>query len=106
MARMDQIKEFCQEIAREFKPEKVILFGSHAYGDPSPDSDVDLLVVMNFKGKSAWKSLEILERLNPRFSVDLLVRTPQQLRVRVSQDDYFLREILDKGVVLHEAPGL
>jgi predicted nucleotidyltransferase len=99
---MDQIVELGREIGREFKPEKIILFGSHAYGHPSPDSDVDLLVVMKFKGKSAWKSLEILQRIQPPFGVDLLCRTPAQMRRRVKWNDFFLKEILAKGIVLHE----
>lgn len=99
---MEQILEFSREIIREYQPEKVVLFGSYAYGRPAPDSDVDLLVVMDFKGKSAWKSLEILERLQPRFGVDLLVRTPEEIRRRVRWNDFFIREILDQGIVLHE----
>ena len=103
MVKMDQIRELGRSIGQEFKAEKVILFGSYAYGRPAPDSDVDLLVVMRFRGKGAWKSLEILNRLQPRFAVDLLVRTPAQLRRRVQWNDFFLKEILAKGQVLYEA---
>ena len=103
MVKMDQIQSLGRDIGRQFKAEKVILFGSYAYGNPTPDSDVDLLVVMKFKGKSAWKSLEILNDLQPRFAVDLLVRTPQQLRQRIKWNDFFLKEILAQGQVLYEA---
>ena len=60
-----------ERIAREFQPERIILFGSYAYGKPRPDSDVDLLVVLAFDGKGGRKSLEILNRVDPDFSVDL-----------------------------------
>ena len=69
-------------IAREFRPERIILFGSYAYGAPAPYSDVDLLVVLEFEGKSFRKSLEILNRINPAFSADLLARRPDDMRRR------------------------
>ena len=103
MLKVEQIEELSQNIGREFKAEKVILFGSYAYGAPAPDSDVDLLVVMKFKGKSAWKALEILNRLDPKFGVDLLVRTPAQVRKRLQWNDFFMKEIIEKGKVLYEA---
>lgn len=103
MVKMDQIVELGKRLGREFKAEKVILFGSYAAGHPSPDSDIDLLVIMNFKGPSAWKALEILERMKPRFAVDLLVRTPAQIRKRLKWNDFFLKDVLEYGKVLHEA---
>ena len=45
-----EIQKLCEQISRDFRPERIILFGSHAYGSPTPDSDVDLLVVMPFEG--------------------------------------------------------
>jgi len=103
MVEMSQIKELSRAIAREFNAQKIILFGSHAYGNPGPDSDVDLLVVLDFKGKGAWKSIEILNQLKPGFGVDLLVRTPKQIRQRVKWNDFFIKEIIEKGKVLYEA---
>lgn len=103
MVKFDQILRLTEDLVREFRAEKVILFGSYASGHPAPDSDVDLLVVMRFRGKGAWKSLEILERLQPRFAVDLLVRTPAQLRRRLEWNDFFLKEVVEKGKVLYEA---
>jgi uncharacterized protein len=64
------IQELCNRIVQEFKPERIILFGSYAYGNPTPDSDVDLLVVLPFEGKNFSKSLEILNRANPAFPID------------------------------------
>ena len=63
-----KITDLGERIAREFQPERIILFGSYAYGKPRPDSDVDLLVVLPFDGKGFRKSLEILNRVDPDFS--------------------------------------
>lgn len=98
-----EIKELCSQIVREFQPDKVILFGSHAYGKPNADSDVDLLVVMPYVGSDARKAAEILVRLNATLPVDLLVRTAEQVRARIEMEDFFMREINERGKVLYEA---
>jgi len=103
MVDTKHIQAFSNRIIAQFKPEKVILFGSHAYGNPGLDSDVDLLVIMNFDGKNAVKAAEILNTTNPNFPVDLIVRTPDQVRERLSLGDFFMKEILEKGTVLYEA---
>src|SRR6266516_2631032 len=95
----EQIQEYSDRIAAEFKPERIILFGSYAYGTPTADSDVDLLVVMPFAGKAPRKSLEILNKINPKFAVEILVRTPEQVQQRLAWNDFFLQEILAKGTV-------
>jgi predicted nucleotidyltransferase len=97
-----EIQRVADQIARAFHPERVILFGSYAYGAPEPDSDVDLLVLLPFEGKSFRKSLEILLRINPPFPVDLLARRPDDTLRRYAQGDPLIREALDKGVVLYE----
>jgi uncharacterized protein len=102
-ATTTEIKQLCDQIAREFKPEKIILFGSHAYGKPQWDSDVDLLVIMPFKGRHTRKAIEILDRLNPATALDLLVRTPQQIERRLAMGDFFMREIIERGKVMYEA---
>jgi len=97
-----RITELSERIVREFQPERIILFGSYAYGQPRPDSDVDLLVVLPFEGKGFRKSLEILERISPDFSVDLLARQPQDTERRYAEGDPLIREALDHGRVLYE----
>jgi len=87
---------------RTFNPSRVILFGSYAYGKPTSDSDVDLLVIMPFEGESFWKSQEILNRLNPTFPVDIVVRRPDDVERRYRLGDPMLRDALDKGRILHE----
>ncbi|HEV2883354.1 MAG TPA: nucleotidyltransferase domain-containing protein [Pyrinomonadaceae bacterium] len=100
---MDRIKSLSNRIAKEFRPDRIILFGSYAYGKPTLDSDVDLLIIMPFRGSSARKAAEILTRLEPKFSVDILVRTQAQVRKRVAMDDWFMQEIVGQGRVLYEA---
>src|SRR6184192_2531595 len=71
---MNRIQDLAARIAREFKPEKIVLFGSYAYGHPTGDSDVDLLVILKFDGKPVRKAIEIRNRLSLRLPLDLLVR--------------------------------
>ncbi len=99
------IQGLAERIVQEFDPERVILFGSYAYGTPGEDSDVDLLVVLPFEGKNMWKSLEILNRVNPNFSVDLLARRPDDVARRYQEGDPLIREAIDKGKSLYERNG-
>ncbi|HEV2231840.1 MAG TPA: nucleotidyltransferase domain-containing protein [Terriglobia bacterium] len=97
-----RIADLSEKIIREFQPERIILFGSYAYGQPGPDSDVDLLVVLPFEGKGFRKSLEILDRISPDFPVDLLARQPQDTARRYADGDPLIREAFDRGRVLYE----
>ncbi|NUM52422.1 MAG: nucleotidyltransferase domain-containing protein [Candidatus Hydrogenedentes bacterium] len=103
MVEMSKIEAFVRRLVDEYEPEKVILFGSYAYGDPRDGSDVDLLVVMNTSDPPAMKAVEMLRSLRPRFSIDLIVRTPEQVVQRLAWDDFFLQDIFEKGKVLHES---
>ncbi|MFB3921179.1 MAG: nucleotidyltransferase domain-containing protein [Terriglobia bacterium] len=102
MVNEQSILELSRRIAEAFKPDRIILFGSYAYGNPAPDSDVDLLVVMPFEGKSLRKSLEILNHVSPEFPVDLLARRPDDTTRRYTEGDPLIREALDRGKVLYE----
>ena len=97
------ISAFARRVAKQFNPNKIILFGSYAYGKPTEDSDVDMLVIMPFRGKGARKATEILLATDPRFPIDLLVRTPKQIRTRIKLGDFFIKEITQKGKILYEA---
>jgi predicted nucleotidyltransferase len=102
MVDEQSIRELCHRIVQEFQPERVILFGSYASGTPTPDSDVDLLVILPFEGKNFRKSLEILNRTNPQFPLDLLARRPDDTERRYREGDPLIREALDHGKVLYE----
>ena len=102
----EAIETIVKRIVDEFKPEKIILFGSHAYGDPQPWSDVDLLVVMEMVLPRREQKRKILDALRDRkFSLDLIVRTSTDLADRVANRDYFLREVVTKGKVLYARPN-
>jgi predicted nucleotidyltransferase len=103
MVAMDKIEEFGRRIGRQFGAERVILFGSYARGTVTKDSDVDLLVIGPFEGRSVDRSVQIRMKLRPGFPLDLVVRTPQKVRQRVQMGDDFMQEILDEGKVLYEA---
>lgn len=103
MTAMRQICDFSRRIAEEYKPDRIILFGSYAWGEPTEESDVDLLVVLPHRGISARKSAEIRLKLRPRFALDLLVRTPKDIRRRAACGDTFITQVLERGKVLYEA---
>src|SRR6266852_6451703 len=94
------IRRYARAIAEEFQPDRIILFGSYAYGTPHEDSDVDLLVVMpaRSQGSQAYK---IRLALCAPFAMDLIVRTPHTMKWRLEEGDSFLREIVAKGKVLY-----
>jgi len=98
------INDVVRQIAEKFKPNKIILFGSYAYGKPTRVSDVDLLVVMRTKLKESRQEIRILTSIDYHFGVDLLVRTPKTLKTRIALGDAFLKEIVSKGKVLYERP--
>ncbi|MCG3210182.1 MAG: hypothetical protein FOGNACKC_03813 [Anaerolineae bacterium] len=91
-------------IARSFNPEKIILFGSYAYGQPKPWSDVDLLVVIETDNPKQTQMDINLSFLHP-FGLDILVRTPQEINERVKLGDAFLREAVTRGKILYERAG-
>jgi uncharacterized protein len=98
---MAAIHRFAQQVAERFRPERIILFGSYAYGRPHAESDVDVLVVMPAANEIS-QSVRIWQTLDPPFPLDLLVRTPHNLRRRLDDGDWFLREVVSKGKVLYE----
>jgi predicted nucleotidyltransferase len=103
MVEMKEINDLTSQIAREFRPDRIILFGSYAYGQPGKDSDVDILVVLPFKGKPVRKAIEIRNKVNAGVPLDLIVRTPEQLAERLAQNDWFMRDIVERGHTLYEA---
>ena len=100
---MRAIRAVAERIAVKFRPEKIILFGSYAYGHPRAESDVDLLVIMDTTLRSRQQRLEISRALSPRpFPLDIIVRTPGQVEERLTLGDSFLQEITTRGKVLYE----
>ena len=98
----ETLPEVVERIAQELHPEKIVLFGSYAYGTPTPDSDVDLLVVLDKSVSSKERYLSVCRLLRPRpFPVDIIVKTPQQIAQALENKDYFIQEIITKGRMLY-----
>ena len=98
---MRVIRRYARAIAEEFHPDKIILFGSYAYGTPHEDSDVDLLVVMPARNQHD-QAVRILWRLAAPFPIDLLVRTPYQMKCRLEESESFTTTITAQGKALYE----
>ncbi len=99
---LGDITRFGARIAEQFAPEKIILFGSYAYGEPTNDSDVDLLVIMPYNGSAREKAFEIRSAFSREFPLDLIVRSKEELQIRLGMNDYFLKEITERGRVIYE----
>lgn len=102
MIPMRKIRELGRQIGREFDPERVLVFGSHARGEAGPDSDVDLLIVMACEGSPLRRATEFRLQLNHALPLDVRVRTPEEVRRRLRSGDPFIRGVLSEGVVLYE----
>jgi predicted nucleotidyltransferase len=101
---MRLIRRFARDVAAKFDPEKIILFGSHAYGTPHDDSDVDILVVMPCHNQLSMAArIEIA--IDPPFPLDIIVRTPKEMKWRLEERESFLTEVVTKGKVLYEKDG-
>ncbi|MBI5741259.1 MAG: nucleotidyltransferase domain-containing protein [Nitrospirae bacterium] len=97
------IRNISRKIVENFDPEKIILFGSFAEGTSTEESDIDLLVIMESNQRSAKRSMEISKVCRPKFvSMDILVRTPAEIKKRLAIGDYFIKDILEKGKVLYD----
>lgn len=101
----ETLPQAMEKIVRELKPEKIILFGSYAQGNPTPDSDVDLLVILDTTQPRKERVVAVSLLLYPRpFPVDILVKTPQEVKKELDKGNFFIRGIMTKGKVLYERP--
>ena len=104
VASREEIRLVAEQIAKQFRPEKIVLFGSYAWGKPDPGSDVDLLVIVG-DGASNWDlSVEISSVMRHPFPMDIVVRSSQEISERIRQGDFFLQRVIEKGEVLYERP--
>ncbi|MFH0924964.1 MAG: nucleotidyltransferase domain-containing protein [bacterium] len=101
---IDSIKLLAKKIKEKFNPQKILLFGSYAYGKPKKDSDIDLLIVMSTNLKPYKQAslirLHIDQTYGVRYPIDIIVRTPEEIRERVQEGDFFIKKILQEGVLL------
>jgi predicted nucleotidyltransferase len=97
------IQGVVEQIAALYRPQKIILFGSYAYGTPKPESDVDLLVIMDTQLSELKQAATIYRQIPYHFGIDLIVCTPQRLAQRLEWGDQFLKEIIQRGKTLYES---
>ena len=96
------LREIAQKVVRAFRPKNIILFGSYAYGKPTSDSDLDLLIVMESRDRPAERIRKVSDLFDPRpLPMDFIVLTPDEIRHRLSGFDPFLEEVLEKGQTLY-----
>lgn len=100
--RMAFIRKLCKRIAEAYNPEKIILFGSHAYGTPTPESDVDLFIVMDYEGRPIEQMLKIQRELDIVTPVDWLVYKPKEVVARLEDGDMFVVDVMMRGKVMYE----
>jgi predicted nucleotidyltransferase len=98
---MAVIRRYARRIGERFRPDKIILFGSYAYGTPHEDSDVDLLVIMPARDQHG-QAVKIRWEFPAPFPMDLLVRTPKNLGWRLEEGELFHTEIVSKGKILYQ----
>ena len=98
----ERLQEVVRRIVEAFDPERIILFGSYARGEPTPHSDVDLLIVMEDGGRPAERRMAISRLFRPRpFPMDILVYTPAEIQHALTLRDPFILETLERGKTLY-----
>lgn len=101
---MQAIRDVVKQIAVKFDPQRIILFGSYAHGKPQPESDVDLLVIMDSSMPNRQQATQIYRAIDYHFGLDLLVRSHRQLAKRIAMGDFFLQDVIEKGRVVYARP--
>lgn len=99
------IVRIVETIGREYKPQKIILFGSYAYGRATKDSDVDLFIIKDTDARMVDRFVEVKRLIyDPqlRIPVSPLVYTPRELEERLDMGDDFVEEIMREGKVVYE----
>lgn len=102
MIPMRDIQRYCDGIAAAFKPQRIILFGSYAYGKPTADSDVDVMVVMPKKRYRRDLDTRVRRKVPAGFAVDVLVEPDDKLKRRIADRESFILDITEKGRVMYE----
>ena len=103
MKRQKEIKKITDQIVKKYKPEKIILFGSYAWGKPTEDSDVDLFIVKKSRKRRIDRERELSRYLfgHNFLAMDLLIYTPAETKKRLSIEDPFIEDIISKGKLLY-----
>ncbi len=105
MSYQKEIKKITKQIVEKYQPEKIILFGSFAWGKPHEWSDIDLFIVKESKKKCREREYDLrLKLLGNKFPpMDLLIYTPQEVKQRLQIGDFFIRDIFKLGKIIYAA---
>ena len=97
-----ELEQIVHKIKKNYKPEKIILFGSYAEGKGRRGSDIDLLVIKE-TDKTPWTRVEEIDSyIKHTIPIDILVYTPQEIKERLLINDFFVKDIVERGNVLYE----
>lgn len=97
------IHEMVRRIVAGFDPEKIILFGSYARGTAGPDSDADLMVVMDFEGGRRAKAADVCGEVGAvGLAKDLILVTPEELECGRREPGSLVHTALQEGKVLYD----
>ena len=103
MIKEEEIQRLVEKIAKKYKPEKIILFGSFAWGKAGVDSDVDLLIIKKTDKKRIERNLEVKKIINGSLPVDILVYTPKEIEKSIDEDkNLFIEDILRNGKMIYD----
>jgi len=103
MKKQKEIKKIINRIIKKYKPEKIILFGSFAWGKPDKDSDLDLFIIKNTKEKKLERIYKVYKLLwDKKIPLDVLVYTPKEIKKRLALGDFFIEDIIKNGKLLYE----
>ena len=102
MIRQKEIQDVVKRIAENYKPEKIYLFGSFAWGKPNKDSDVDFFIVKETKIRKFNRQLRVRDIVNGDLPVDILVYNNKEIKERVSLGDFFVKKILNQGKLVYD----
>lgn len=102
MSKQKEIKKIINQIVEKYQPEKVILYGSFAHGNPHKDSDVDLFIIKKTKKPRTQRHLEVDRMLLDRsLPLDILVYTPREIAKRLLEGDFFIEDIIEHGKTIY-----
>lgn len=98
-----EIKSITDQIIKNYKPEKIILFGSCARGNPTESSDIDLLIVKQTKKNRLERTKEVFLFVDHTLPFEPIILTPQEVKSRYQANDYFLQDALKEGEVIYDS---
>ena len=101
MEKEKEIKKIVNQIVENYKPEKIFLFGGFASGIIKKNSDVDLLVIKKTKDSFTSRLLDVSGAINSTLGTDILVYTPKEWDEALEEENYFAKEINNKGMLLY-----